>query len=48
MMQAQKSLGLTKIGRVEIGNDVFIGAGSLILPNVSIGDKCIIGGGQWL
>ena len=30
-------LGYTKIGRVRIGNNVFIGAGSIVLPNVQIG-----------
>ena len=39
-------LGKTKIGRVKIGNRVFIGAGSLILPNVEIGDDVIIGAGS--
>jgi maltose O-acetyltransferase len=36
-------LGYTKIGRVNIGNNVFIGAESVILPNVTIGDNVIIG-----
>ena len=36
-------LGYTKIGCVTIGNRVFIGANSTILPNVSIGDDVIIG-----
>lgn len=36
-------LGYTKIGRVRIGNNVFIGAGSTILPGVTIGDNVIIG-----
>jgi len=36
-------LGYTKIGCVNIGNNVFIGAESVILPNVSIGDNVIIG-----
>lgn len=36
-------LGYTKIGTVNIGNDVFIGAGSVILPGVSIGSRVIIG-----
>lgn len=36
-------LGYTKIGRVDIGNNVFIGAESVILPNVKIGDNVIIG-----
>lgn len=39
-------LGYSKIGRVSIGNNVFIGANSLILPNVAIGDNCIIGAGS--
>ena len=30
--------------RVEIGNNVFIGAKAVILPGTSIGDNCIIGG----
>lgn len=36
-------LGYTKIGRVMIGNRVFIGAESVILPGVTIGDDVIIG-----
>lgn len=36
-------LGYTKIGRVTIGNNVFVGAESVILPNVTIGDNVIIG-----
>lgn len=42
----KRMLGYTLIGRVTIGNDVFIGAGSIILPNVSIGNKVIIGAGS--
>jgi len=34
------------IGRVTIGNNVFIGAGSIILPNVKIGSNVIIGAGS--
>lgn len=41
-----KDLGYTKIGRVKIGNGVFIGGGSIILPNVKIGDNSIIGAGS--
>lgn len=37
------SLGYTKIGKVKIGNNVFIGAGSTVLPGVTIGDDVIIG-----
>lgn len=36
-------LGYTKIGRVIIGNNVFVGANTTILPNVHIGDNVIIG-----
>lgn len=36
-------LGRTKIGRVTIGNNVFIGAESVVLPGVSIGDNVIVG-----
>ena len=36
-------LDYTKLGRVTIGNNVFIGASTIILPNVSIGNNVIIG-----
>lgn len=36
-------LGYTKIGRVSIGNNVFIGAESVVLPGVTIGNHVIIG-----
>lgn len=36
-------LNYTKIGRVNIGDNVFIGAESVVLPNVTIGDNVIIG-----
>ena len=39
-------LNYTKIGRVIIGNNVFIGAESIILPNITIGDNVIIGAGN--
>lgn len=39
-------LGYTRIGKVSIGNRVFIGAGSIILPGVSIGDNSVIGAGS--
>ncbi len=42
----QNYLGFTKIGRVKIGNNVFIGAGCIILPNVTIGNDVIIGAGS--
>ena len=36
----------TKIGIVEIGNDVFIGSGSIILCNTRIGNNVIVGAGS--
>ena len=39
----RKFLGYTKCGLVNIGNHVFVGAGSYILPGVTIGDNVIIG-----
>ena len=36
-------LGYTKIGRVSIGDNVFIGAESVVLPGVNIGSNVIIG-----
>jgi len=39
-------MGLTRIGRVKIENNVFIGMGSIILPNITIGPNSIIGAGS--
>lgn len=36
-------LDYTKIGKVTIGNNVFIGADSVVLPNTRIGNNVIIG-----
>ena len=36
-------LNYTKIGRVTIGNNVFIGADSVVMPGVTIGSNVIIG-----
>lgn len=41
----KRKLGKSKIGVISIGNDCFIGWGSIILPGVTIGDNCIIGAG---
>lgn len=38
-----KILGVQQIGKVLIGNNVFIGASSIIHSNVTIGDNVIIG-----
>lgn len=39
-------LNYTRIGRVAIGNRVFIGTASVILPGVTIGDDVVIGAGS--
>lgn len=38
--------GKTRAANVLIGNDVFVGAGSIILPGVHIGSRVIIGAGS--
>lgn len=40
-----KALGYTKVGPVSIGDDVFIGIKSVVLPNTTIGSKVIVGAG---
>jgi len=40
----QPDLEITK--PIVIGNDVYIGMNSMIMPGVTIGDKCIIGAGS--
>lgn len=42
----KKYLDFTKIGRVQIGKKTFIGANSVILPGVTIGNNVIIGAGS--
>lgn len=42
----QIPLGVSKIGRVVIGDNVFVGHGSIILPNTHIGNKVIVGSGS--
>lgn len=39
-------LGYTRIAPVTIGNKVFIGENSIILPGVTIGDNVIVGAGS--
>lgn len=39
-------LNYTRVANTRIGNDVFIGASSIILPGVTIGDRVIIGAGS--
>ena len=48
IVHAARSIGkkINSINRVKIGNNVFIGAKSIILPGSIIGDNCVVGGGQ--
>ena len=39
-------LNYTKIGRVTIGDNVFIGAETVVLPGVTIGENTVIGAGS--
>ncbi len=39
----KRHLGYTKIGKVSIGHNIFIGAGTTILLGISIGDNSIVG-----
>ena len=42
----KKIIGYSRVGRIDIGNDVFIGGSSIVLPNVKIGNRVIIGAGS--
>lgn len=39
-------IGYTRIANTTIGNNVFVGAGTIILPGVTIGDNVVIGAGS--
>ncbi|MBR4721088.1 MAG: acyltransferase [Clostridia bacterium] len=36
---------MDKMGRIKIGNNVYIGTNAMVLPDVTIGDNCVIGAG---
>ena len=42
----KRRLGYTRVGKVTIGDRVFIGGNSVILPGVRIGDDAIVGAGS--
>ena len=42
----KKTIGYTYASRVTIGNNVFIGYNSTVLPGVTIGDNVVIGAGS--
>ena len=39
-------LNYTRVANTRIGNNVFVGAGTIILPGVTIGDNVVIGAGS--
>ncbi|UWQ97090.1 sugar O-acetyltransferase [Rhodobacteraceae bacterium M385] len=43
---AQRSAGIERALPVTIGEDVWIGGGAIVLPDVSIGDGAIVGAGS--
>ncbi|SDP70934.1 transferase hexapeptide (six repeat-containing protein) [Desulforhopalus singaporensis] len=38
--------GLDRFGKIVVGNNVFIGNNSILMPGVTIGNDCIIGAGS--
>ena len=34
------------LARIEVGSDVFIGAGATLMPGVRIGDRCVVAAGS--
>ena len=42
----KRHLGRTRIGKVAIGDRVFVGASTIILPGVTIGSDVIVGAGS--
>ncbi|GAB3711940.1 acyltransferase [Flavobacterium koreense] len=42
----KRSLDYTRIGKIKIGNNCFIGARAFIMPGVTIGDNSIVGAGS--
>lgn len=41
----KKSIGYSKVGKVCIGSNVFIGLGAIILPDTVIGNNVVVGAG---
>ena len=45
MINEAYGLKLDRVGKIDIGSDVFVGYGAFIMPGVTIGDRVIIGAG---
>ncbi len=41
----KREIGYSKVGKINIGDNVFIGADAIILPGVTIGSNVIVGAG---
>lgn len=42
----QIPFGVSRVGKVTIGDEVYVGHGTIILPNVCIGSRVVIGAGS--
>ena len=42
----QIPFGVSRVGRVSIGDEVFVGHGTIILPGVRIGSRVVVGAGS--
>ena len=42
----QIPFGVSSVGKVTIGDEVFVGHGTIILPNVKIGSRVVVGAGS--
>lgn len=45
-VSTKRVLGYTRIALTSIGNDVFVGASSTIMPGVTVGDGAVVGAGS--
>lgn len=45
MINRAYGLKLDRVGKIDIGDDVFIGHGAIVLPGVTIGSRVIVGAG---
>ena len=46
MLQQAYGVTLDKVGRIDIGDNVFIGHQAIVLPGITIGDNVIVGAGS--
>ena len=42
----KRNAGIQQFKNITVGNNVWFGAGALVLPGVTIGDNCVIGAGS--